>query len=390
VGRVRQIELTEKDRAELETIVRSRTAQAQVVQRARIILLRSDGVLIDEIADKAGINRKSVMLCLNKFKEGGVRNALNDAPGRGRNAEITDEEKAWIINIACQRPYDLGNPAETWTYTRLTEYINKNAEAAGYTRLSTISRSSVDNILDKAEIKPHKIRYYCEKRDPYFEIKMHDILVVYKQIEMRFDEQGNLLPYDIDEIKVNTISYDEKPGIQAIANTSPDRMPTLTNGHRQRDYEYKRLGTLSLLAGIDLLTGETIPLIRETHKSSDFIEFLKLLDVKYPKGEVIRLILDNHSAHTSKETREYLNSISGRFVFVFTPTHGSWLNLIEGFFSKLTRQMLRGIRVASKEELANRIYQYFVETNEKPVVYRWTYKMQDILIDNATKQKMSS
>jgi len=371
----KKIELLEKDRTYLESLVRSRTEQAQTVQRARILLLRADGVGLEEIADKVGIHRKSIELCLRKYRDGGVENALVDAPGRGRNAEITDEEKAWILNIACQRPWDLGCPAETWTYTKLTTYINENAENAGLSRLSTISRIGVRNILEEADIKPHRIRYYCEERDPEFEAKMHDVLFVYKQIEMQFDEQGNLLPFK--DVRVNTLSYDEKPGIQAIANTSPDRMPTSANGYRQRDYEYKRLGTLSLLAGIDLLTGEAIPFISETHKSSDFISFLSLLDVKYPEGEIIRLILDNHSAHTSKETRNYLATKPGRFVFVFTPKHGSWLNMIESFFSKMTRQMLKGIRVSSKDELAERIYQYFTDINVDPVIFRWTYKMKD-------------
>jgi transposase len=261
------------------------------------------------------------MLCIKKYKANGADNALYDAPGRGRNPEITDDEKAWIMNIACQRPYELGCPEELWTYTRLTAYINKNADAAGYTRLSTISRSRIRNILDNAEIKPHKIRYYCEKRGPDFEIKMNKVLVVYKQIELQFDEEGQLLP--ANGIKSNTLSYDEKPGIQAIATTSPDRIPTIENGVRQRDNEYVRLGTLSLLAGIDLLTGEAVPLLRETHKSSDFIEFLQILDARYPPGEIIRLILDNHSAHTSKETCKYLATMSECFEFVFTPTHGS-------------------------------------------------------------------
>jgi len=371
----KRIELLEKDRTYLESLVRSRTEQAQIVQRARILLLRADGVGLEEIADKVGIHRKSIELCLRKYRDGGVENALVDAPGRGRNAEITEEEKAWILNIACQRPWDLGCPAETWTYTKLTMYINENAENAGLSRLSTISRIGVRNILEEADIKPHRIRYYCEERDPEFESKMHDVLFVYKQIEMQFDEQGNLLPFK--DVRVNTLSYDEKPGIQAIANTSPDRMPTSANGYRQRDYEYRRLGTLSLLAGIDLLTGEAIPFISETHKSSDFISFLSLLDAKYPEGEIIRLILDNHSAHTSKETRNYLATKPSRFVFVFTPKHGSWLNMIESFFSKMTRQMLKGIRVSSKDELAERIYQYFNDINADPVIFRWTYKMKD-------------
>jgi len=375
MARTSILEISESDRSYFESLVRSRTMQAQIVQRARIILLKAEGHSIDVIADKIGINRKSVMLCIDKYKTSGAENALYDAPGRGRNPEITDDEKAWIINIACQRPYDLGLPAELWTYTRLETYINKHAEAAGYTRLSTISRSSIKNILDHAAIKPHKVRYYCEKRDPEFDKKMHDVLVVYKQIELQFDEDGQVLPSE--GIKINTISYDEKPGIQAIANTSADRMPTASKGYRQRDYEYKRLGTLSLLAGIDLLTGEAIPLVSETHKSKDFIEFLKKLDAKYPEGEKIRLILDNHSAHTSKETQKFLAMHPGRFEFVFTPTHGSWLNMIEGFFSKITRQMFKGIRVSSKEELADRIYQYFEEINEFPVVFRWKYKMDD-------------
>ena len=134
-----------------------------------------------------------------------------------------------------------------------------------------------------------------------------------------------------------------------------------------------------MLAGIDLLTGNAIPLVSQTHKSSDFIEFLKILDAKYPKSDTIRLILDNHSAHTSKETRRYLAGLpEDRFVFVFTPTHTSWLNMIESFFSKMTKQMLKGIRVNSKDELAERIYRYFDEINAEPIVYHWTYKMDEI------------
>lgn len=128
--------------------------------------------------------------------------------------------------------------------------------------------------------------------------------------------------------------------------------------------------TYSLLAGIDLLTGEAIPLVSETHKSSDFIKFLKILDKKYPLQDTIRIILDNHSAHTSKETQRFLDTMpKGRFKFVFTPKHGCWLNMIESFFSKMTKQMLRGIRVNTKQELEERIYQYFEEVNREPVVY---------------------
>lgn len=372
------ITLTAKEYEYLETLTRARTIQAQTANRARILLLKADGCSIDDIADKVGINRKSVMLCLNKFAQGGVENALSDAPGRGRNAEITDDEKAWIINIACQKPRDFGYSAETWTYARLTSHINKNAETAGFTRLSTIHKSTVHTILDEAEIKPFRIRYYCENRDPDFDSKMHNVLLVYKQLSMQFDEDGHLIPWEAEEEVVHVLSYDEKPGIQATAVVSEDLLPDENHSTINRDYEYRRLGTLSLLAGIDLQTGEAIPLVSQTHNSKDYIEFLKILDHKYPKGDKIRLVLDNLKVHTSEETRKYLSTVPGRFDFVFTPKHGSWLNMVEGFFSKMTKQMLRGIRVRSKEELTERIYLYFDEVNAEPVVFHWKYNLDDI------------
>lgn len=370
------IELSNEEREYLELQTRARTIQAQTVTRARILLLRANAISIDAIADKVGLNRCSVMLCLKKFKEGGIENALFDAPGRGRNAEITDEEKAWIINTACQKPVDFGYAAETWTYAKLTSHINKTAEAAGYTRLSTIHKSTVNTILDEADIKPHKITYYCENRDPDFDSKMHNVLLVYKQLEMQFNESGELIVSD--DSPVHVLSYDEKPGIQAIATTSDDLMPDERHPTISRDYEYKRLGTLSLLAAIDLQTGEAIPLVRDKHSSKEYIEFLKLLDDKYQKGDKIRIVLDNLKVHTSEATRKYLATVPGRFEFVFTPKHGSWLNMVEGFFSKMTRQMLKGIRVKSKEELTNRIYNYFAEINEEPIVFHWKYNLDDI------------
>ena len=372
------IALSNDDRSYLEAQTRARTIQAQTVNRARILLLKAEGASIDSIADKVGMNRKSVMLCINKYLEGGVENALFDAPGRGRNAEITDDEKAWVINIACQKPVDLGYSAEVWTRALLTKHINRFAEEAGHTRLSTISQSKIRTILEDADIRPNKITYYCENRDIDFDRKMHNVLLVYKQLSLQFDGNGQLLPFDGDSQIVHVLSYDEKPGIQAIATTSEDLLPDGDHRTISRDYEYKRLGIISLLAGIDLQTGEAIPLVKDSHNSKDYIEFLKKLDGKYPKADRIRLILDNLKVHSSDETRKYLAIVPGRFEFVFTPKHGSWLNLIEGFFSKLTRQMLKGIRVKTKDELVQRIYKYFDEVNEEPAVYHWKYKLEEI------------
>ena len=370
--------LSDEDKKYLKSLSKTRTIQAQVVDRARILLYKADGVSFDDIAARLNISKRTVRLCISKFNNGGLDAALFDAKRSGRPAEVSDDAKAWIINLACQRPADLGYSQELWTLAKLHKHIQQHAQQAGFPRLTTITKAYVQKLLQDNQIKPFKIKYYCEKRDPDFESKMHEVLVVYKQVEMQFDEKGNIIVPDDYKLTI-TVSYDEKPGIQAIANTSKDLRPTGDNGEVYRDYEYKRLGTVSLLAGIDLLTGEAIPLVRDTHKSSDFIDFLKILDKKYPSQDTIRIILDNHSAHTSKETKRFLATMpKERFEFVFTPKHGSWLNMIEGFFGKMTKQMLRGIRVNSKQELVDRIYQYFDEINKEPVVYHWKYKMDDI------------
>lgn len=133
---------------------------------------------------------------------------------------------------------------------------------------------------------------------------------------------------------------------------------------------------MSLLAGIDLLTGQVHACVEERHRSREFIGFLKKLDAAYPCDTAIKVILDNHSAHVSKETNKWLAAQpEGRFNFVFTPKHGSWLNLVEGFFSKMARSVLRGIRVASKAELKQRIMAYLDNLNREPVVHTWSYKI---------------
>ena len=157
------------------------------------------------------------------------------------------------------------------------------------------------------------------------------------------------------EPAVAVISYDEKPGIQAIGTTAPDLRPVPgTHPTISRDHEYKRHGTVTLMAGIDLLSGQVHALVKDRHRSREFIEFLTMLEAAYPAATAIKIILDNHSAHVSQETKAWLAARpDGRFQFVFTPKHGSWLNLVEGFFAKAARSILRHIRVSSKHELNN-------------------------------------
>lgn len=380
---VTTVELSDNERDYLASLIKTRTIQAQTVDRARMLLWKSEGRTYSDIADALEVSVPTVRRCVERFHTYGMDPALSDDDRSGRPVEITDDAKAWIISIACRKPCEPGYAAELWTLAALHKHIQNFADDAGFPRLKTVTKPWLQKYLKQMDIKPFKIRYYLERKDPDFENKMHNVLLVYKQVQMQFDENGGIIIPE-DGHMTHTISYDEKPGIQATANKYPDHNPTEENGFVRRDYEYVRMGTISLLAGIDLLTGEAVPLVSDTHKSSDFVSFLKILDAKYPEGDTIRLILDNHSAHTSKETRLYLTTLSeDRFVFVFTPTHASWLNMIESFFSKMTRQMLKGIRVNSKAELTQRIYQYFDETNADPVVYHWTYKMDEIDLDKA-------
>src|SRR6516165_7520099 len=196
-----------------------------------------------------------------------------------------------------------------------------------------------------------RIEWFTRFRDPEFKAKMAEVLCIYREVKIIKEAAAAAKQKPSDAVAI--VFYDEKPGIQALATTAPD-LPPEPGKHATfaRDHEYKRYGTVSLLAGIDLLTGQVHALVKDRHRGCEFIELLRLIDAAYPTHTAIKLILDDHSAHISKETRAWLaDQPTGRFEFVFTPKHGSWLNLIEGFFSKLARSVLRHIRVESKQEL---------------------------------------
>jgi transposase len=252
----------------------------------------------------------------------------------------------------------------------------QHGRAAGHECLTHLVQGTVCKFLGREEIKPHRVRYYLERRDAEFEQKMAEVLCVYRELQVLKKAAAKSKK---SKKPVAIISYDEKAGAQAIATTAPD-LPPVPGRHATfaRDHEYKRHGTLSLLAGIDLLTGKVHALVRDRHCSRELIEFLKLLDAAYPTSTAIKLILDNHSAHISRETKAWLDTRAvGRLDFTFTPKHGSWLNLIEGFFSKFARSVLRHIRVTSKLELKERIMAGIDDVNRHPVIRTWSYKLAE-------------
>lgn len=346
----------------------SRTAPVREVDRAKVLLCYADGMSISDIQRQLGVSRPTIYKCIDKALSAGVQVGLKDTFHSPKEPEILADAKAWVVSLDCTKPKDFGLAAELWTLSALVRQLRKCAVGAGFPRLAEVGKTTVWRILNEQNIKPHRVRYYLEKRDPEFDRKMREVLMVYQEVALY--AQGST--QDGETLPVYTVSVDEKPGVQALGLTAPDLPPLPGNEAAvARDYEYVRHGTLSILAALDLHTGEIIANVEPKHRSREFIDLLKRLDAHYPSGAIIRVVLDNHSAHISKETMTYLATRPGRFEYVHTPKHGSWLNLIECAFSKMARTFLRHIRVNSKAELKERILKGIAEINEAPIPFRW-------------------
>jgi len=332
-----ELSLADSDTAKLRSIAQSRTEPASRVERARILLAYREDRSFFAVGQALGLHHQTVQRCVERAVAEGPMAALDDRPRPGREPTITIEAKAWLVDLACRKAKDLGYPHELWTTRLLAWHARVHGAAEGHACLATLAQGTVCKILDQDDVTPHKVRYYLERRDPDFAEKMAQVLCVYRQVKILKKAAAVSKKKPSDAVAI--VSYDEKPGIQAIATTAPD-LPPEPGVHATfaREHEYKRHGTVSLLAGIDLVTGKV------------------------------------HAF--SKETRAWLaDQPARRFEFTFTPKHGSWLNIIEGFFSKLARSVLRHIRVASKQELKDRLMAAMDHFNQHPVVHTWTYKL---------------
>ena len=363
-----KLKLSKAERANLSKLSQSRTAPRREVERASILLKYAAGVNISSIKRDLKVSRPTIYKCIDKALAAGIETGLKDKYHSPKQPVITEEAKAWVVNLACTKPKEHGYAAELWTLAHLAKHTRTYAPAAGHECLSQAGKATIHRILKAHPVQPHKMKYYLEKRDEEFEQKMQELLIVYKEVNLQ-NTENNVNEHDKKTI---TISIDEKPGIQAIKNIAPDLLPKPGLFPQMgRDHEYKRLGTVSLLAALDLHDGHVIAQVHDRHRSREFISLLKEVDEYYPAAWTIRITLDNHSAHISKETMGYLATRPNRFIYVHTPKHGSWLNLIETFFSKISRTFLRHIRVESKEELKKRILKGIEEINAEPVVHSW-------------------
>lgn len=237
--RIITLSIDPDQRRALVDISRSRTEATSRVERARMIIAYLDTPSAYVVARQIGVSHQTVTRCLERAAQLGVLAALDDRPRAGRDAVITREARAWLVSLACAKPIASGYPHELWTTRLLAAHARDHGPRAGHPSLAKLAQGTVCKILAAHEIKPHKVRYYVEQRDPEFEPKMAEVLCVYREVEMRraaaAERDGG------GEIAI--LSYDEKPGIQAIGNTTPDLPPVpSTHPTTQRDHEYKRHG----------------------------------------------------------------------------------------------------------------------------------------------------
>lgn len=344
---VKVLELAEEDRVELERIVRARKSEARMIERARIVLAASEGLKGTEIAERVGCSEMTVVKWRGRYAERGIE-GLRDAPRSGPPLTYGPEVRALLIAKACTRPPATAEGArrERWTYEQLGAEVG-------------MSGSQAHEILARAAIKPHLTEYWImsDFSRPEFEERCSKVCGLY------VDPPENVL----------VISLDEKTGIQAKAPTKPD-LPPAPGRPARREHEYTRNGTQCLFAALKVHHGEVLGMASKTRNRFDLIRFLDHLDAEIPivEGQKIVAISDNLSTRGTAEVETWLQA-HPRWSFQFTPTHASWLNQVEIFFSILHRRLLKHGIFTSETDLAQQMLAFIETYNQTAKPFKWTY-----------------
>src|SRR6201982_124688 len=264
--------MTEEEIESLRALSRSRTEPARRVERVRMLLAYRETPSFYAVGRSLGTHHQTVERCVERALAYGPLAALDDRPHPGKEPTITSEAKAWLVSLACDKAKEHGYPHELWTTRLLARQARERGPAAGHECLAHLVQGTVCKILGQEDIKPHKVRYYLERRDAEFEQKMAQVLCVYREVQVLKKAAAKSKK---SAKSAALVSYDEKPGIQAIATTAPD-LPPVPGVHPAfaRDFEYRRHGTLSLLAGLDLLNGKVHALVKDRHRRRELLEIL--------------------------------------------------------------------------------------------------------------------
>ena len=340
---IRVIKVEAHERRELQRRVGSSTSSKRDGLRAEIVLLRSEGSKVEEVAQRLNVSVPCVSKWSKRFEQEGL-DGLKDKTGRGRKPSVPMEKVEQIIVKVTQPP-----PGRTrWSLRSMAKEVG-------------VSRHTVHTIWKRNELKPHRTRTFKVSKDPKFEQKFWDVIGLY------------LNPPE----KALVLCCDEKSQCQALERSQPG-LP-LGIGHiRTRTHDYKRHGTITLFAALSYLDGKLIARTEKRHTHVEWLRFLKQIERETPKGLTIHLIVDNYSTHKHERVRRWLD-LHPRFHCHFTPTSSSWLNLIERFFADLTGDVIREGSFQSVPELVRAIEAYLVDRNADPKPYRWRAKGEEIL-----------
>lgn len=348
-----EIKLTRKERAELEALASNGNTAQKIARRARIVLLTADGLSVNAIMRAAGASKTSVWNWPKRFLEAGIDGLKKDRTKKPGKAPLADAVKAKVVEMAAtRRPEN----ATHWSLRLL-------AKANG------ISPRSVERILAEYGLKPHLTRTFKVSRDPDFAMKVRDIVGLYAN------------PPE----KAVVLCVDEKSQIQALDRTQPG-LPMKKRGAGTMTHDYKRHGTTTLFAGLDVKTGEVIGACQPKHRAREFIAFLKKIDRLIARSRDVHLVLDNYATHKTAEVKAWLDK-HPRFKLHFTPTSASWLNLVERLFAEITRQRIRRGAFTSVEQLKAAIDAWVTDWNTDPKPFVWTAKAGTIIAKHRRAKK---
>jgi transposase len=339
-----QIELTDDERARLEAWTRRRTSAQGLAQRARIVLAAAEGKSNSEIAQHLGVTRPTVTKWRNRFAEHRL-DGLLDEPRPGRPRTITDEQVEEVVVKTLES-----------TPKNATHWSTRSMAAE-----SGLTQNAILRIWQAFGLQPHRAETFKLSKDPLFVDKIYDIVGLY------------LNPPE----RAVVLCVDEKSQIQALDRTAPI-LPMLPGTPERATHDYKRHGTSSLYAALDLTSGNVISALHQRHRAIEFRKFLQTIDREVPDHLDVHLVLDNSSTHKTPAIKRWL-AAHPRFVLHFTPTSSSWLNLVERWFSELTTKLLQRGAHRSVQALNTDIRAWIATWNDDPRPYVWTKPAEQIL-----------
>ncbi len=336
---------TERDKQRLLRLARGRNTAQKVVLRAKIVLKMTEGLKKKQIAEQLGTSRPTVYLWIKRYEEWGIETLLRDASRPGRTPKITEEKEKAIVGATLH-----SKPANATHWS-----VRLMAEVEG------VSRMAVHRIWRKYNLKPHMIRTFKISNDPNFIEKVKDIVGLY------------LNPPD----KAMVLCIDEKSQIQALDRTQPG-LPMKKGRAGTMTHDYKRHGTTTLFAALNILNGKVIGKCMPRHRQDEFLKFLKKIDKETPKKLDLHLIADNYGSHKTEKIKIWLKK-HPRFKMHFTPTSASWINMVERFFSELTTKRIRRGVFRSVKDLETAVMDFVKKHNDNPKIFTWTKDANTIL-----------